>query len=205
MENAPHVKSEQADYESSVTLVQKAQKGDELALDRLVRRYLPRLQRWATGRLPGYARSLADTQDIVQNALIGTIRHLGDFTQRGDGALLAYLRQAVLNGVRDEIRRAAARPMSQELSATIQASDESPLEAAMGRETFRRYEAALTGLDELEREAVIARLELGCSYDEVAQLLGKPSADAARMMVTRAVAKVAKAMSAPLTPVSTDD
>jgi DNA-directed RNA polymerase specialized sigma24 family protein len=62
-------------------------------------------------------------------------------------------------------------------------------------ETFARYEAALDQLSEPEREAVIARLELGCSYQEVAQLLGKPSEDAARMTVTRAVDKVATLMS----------
>jgi len=72
----------------------------------------------------------------------------------------------------------------------------SPLEAAMGAETFARYNLALDTLSELEREAVIARLELGCNYQEIALLVDKPTQDAARMAVTRAIAKVAELMSA---------
>ncbi len=39
---------------------------------------------------------------------------------------------------------------------------------------------------------MVARLELGLSYDEIAKELGKPSADAARMAVTRAVTRLAE-------------
>jgi RNA polymerase sigma-70 factor (ECF subfamily) len=65
----------------------------------------------------------------------------------------------------------------------------------MGKEGFERYEAALATLGEVEREAVIARIELGCSFQEIAALVGKPSADAARMLVARAVGKLAAVMS----------
>ena len=34
----------------------------------------------------------------------------------------------------------------------------------MAKETFERYEAALTKLDATQREAIIGRFELGCSY-----------------------------------------
>jgi DNA-directed RNA polymerase specialized sigma24 family protein len=71
----------------------------------------------------------------------------------------------------------------------------SPLERALGAESFQRYDAALGQLSEPEREGVIARLELGCSYQEVALLLGKPSDDAARMTVARALERMAAVMS----------
>ena len=180
--------------ESSLALIRQAQEGDDAALDRLVRRYLPRLQRWASGRLPTYARGLVETQDLVQDALIGTVRNLSDFSHRGEGALLAYLRQAVINRVRDEIRRVAAAPLQASLNDVMPAHAASPLELAMGGETFARYERALEDLDPVEREAVIARIELGCSFQEIAVLVEKPTPDAARMVVTRAVAKLAKLM-----------
>ena len=41
---------------------------------------------------------------------------------------------------------------------------------------------------------MIARLELGCSYHEIAALVDKPTPDAARMTVTRALAKLARLM-----------
>ena len=49
-------------------------------------------------------------------------------------------------------------------------------------------------LDAETREAVIARIEMGCSYAEVAELMGKPSADAARMTVSRALVRLADEM-----------
>ena len=75
--------------------------------------------------------------------------------------------------------------------------DTSPLEAAIGSQTLDRYEAALARLTEDEREAVVTRVEFGLSYAEVADALGKPSADAARMAVVRALVKLAREMELP--------
>jgi RNA polymerase sigma factor (sigma-70 family) len=182
------------DFESSSTLILRAQRGDSDALERLLARYLPRLLRWASGRLPGSARGMADTQDLVQDALIGAVRNLKEFSDQGEGALQAYLRQAVMNRIRDEIRRQAARPSNTGVVHVIQDPAPSPLESAMGRETFARYDQALSVLDPMDREAIVARLELGCSYHEIADLLDKSTADAARMQVARALAKLAKLM-----------
>jgi RNA polymerase sigma factor (sigma-70 family) len=183
------------DPESSFELIERAQAGDSSALDRLLARYRPRLQRWASGRLPRYAREFADTEDLVQDALIGTLKNLRAFDHRGEWALQAYLRQAVLNRIRDELRRVGSQPRRGELPENMSASDQSPLEAAVGKQLFEQYEAALTSLTDSEREGVIARLELGCSYEEVALVLEKPTADAARMTVARALAKLATLMS----------
>jgi RNA polymerase sigma factor (sigma-70 family) len=182
------------DQESSFELIQRAQAGDDLALDRLLERYRPRLQRWATGRLPRYARDLTDTEDLVQEALIGTVRNFQQFEQRGEWALQAYLRHAVTNRIRDELRRFESQPRRNQLEADTPSGDNSPFEAAVGAEVFQRYNAALAMLDDIEREVVIARVELGCSYQEIAALSEKPTPDAARMLVTRALNKLAKTM-----------
>lgn len=184
------------ELESSIDLIRLAQHGDAKALERLVVRYLPRLQRWASGRLPSSARGMVDTQDLVQEALIGTVNNLGDFSNRGEGALQAYLRQAVMNKLRDEIRRHAVRPGRGELVDNMPDSGPSPLQQAMGREVFDRYEAALVSLDPIDREAVIARIELGLSYQEIAALVEKPTPDAARMAVARALQRLAQLMAA---------
>jgi DNA-directed RNA polymerase specialized sigma24 family protein len=72
----------------------------------------------------------------------------------------------------------------------------SPLEAAIGQEVVERYEAALASLTTAERDAIVARLELGLTHEEIAQALGKPSADAARMAVARAMVQLARVMTA---------
>ena len=46
------------DPESSIDLLLKAQSGDAQALNALLERYLPRLQRWASGRMPSGIRSM---------------------------------------------------------------------------------------------------------------------------------------------------
>jgi RNA polymerase sigma-70 factor, ECF subfamily len=185
------------DPESSLELIRRAQTGDAAALDRLLERYRPRLQRWARGRLPRQVREMMDTEDLVQEALIGTVRNFHAFEQRGEWALQAYLRRAVTNRIRDELRRFEVRPKRQEFPDDVQANEKSPLETALGAEAFAQYETALAALDDVEREAVLARLELGCSYQEIAELVDRTSPDAARMLVVRALRKLAELMSSP--------
>jgi RNA polymerase sigma-70 factor (ECF subfamily) len=58
-------------------LLVRARSGDHAALDRLFLRHLRPLQRWASGRLPGWARGLADTDDLVQDTLLHTLKRVG--------------------------------------------------------------------------------------------------------------------------------
>jgi len=180
------------DADSSFVLLQRARAGDEDALNRLIGRYLPGLRRFATGRLPRDRYDLLDTDDLVQETLMRAVRHLESFEARREGALRAYLRQSLLNRIRDEARRARRRPAPTELPEDAPAAGASPLEEAIGHEAVERYEAALLKLREEDREAIVARIEMGCSYEALAEALEKPSADAARMAVSRALVRLAK-------------
>ena len=180
--------------ESTLALLDRARAGDRNALESLAARYLPRLRRWATGRLPSRARDLADTSDLVQETIVQTFKNIRTLEARDEGALQAYLRQALLNRIRAEIRRAGRRPAIAELDSQLPTGGPSPLEAAIGRETVDRYERALAQLRPEDREAIVARLELGCDNEELARLMGKPSANAARMALQRALVKLADLM-----------
>jgi len=180
--------------EPSLELVRRAQKGDGAALDLLLGRYLPRMRRWARGRLPARARLNVDTDDMVKDALIRTCERLGEFEIRGDGALQAYLRQALRNRITDEVRKAHHRPVEDVSLEKRPDEGPSPLEEAIGRETVESYESALASLTADEREGIIARVEMGMSYAEIAAALGKPSTDAARMAVGRALLRLAEEM-----------
>ena len=83
--------------ESSMTLVRRAQAGDEAACNELCARYLPRLTRWAHGRLPASARDALETRDLVQDTFIQVLRRLDGFEPRHPGALQGYLRRTLLN------------------------------------------------------------------------------------------------------------
>jgi RNA polymerase sigma-70 factor (ECF subfamily) len=182
--------------ETSLSLLARARKGDALAIEALMGRYLARLQRWASGRVPAVARSLIDTDDVVQDALLNTFRRLDEFQPRHDGALMAYLRQAVANRIRSELRRKSPEVDAAVDVDTLESELPSPLEAMVGRDAFARYEAALAQLDEDDRAAVIGRFEMGFSYDALARAMNRPSAEAARKTVERAVRRLVGFMQA---------
>lgn len=179
---------------SSLTLIVRAREGDETARDELCARYLPRLRRWAHGRLPVWARDHLDTEDIVQDTLWQSVKQLQGFTPAHERAFCAYVCEALRNRVRDAVRRAVRKPAGEPLPADAQAGDPSPLEQAVGRETYGRYEAALGRLREPDRELVVARVELHLDYQEIADLCGRPTVSAARVAVSRALLRLAAEM-----------
>lgn len=179
--------------DSSIKLLARAREGDREALQTLCERHRPELRRWARGRLPVWARDAIDTDDLVQEVLMHTVKKLDGFEPKHDGALQAYLRQAMQNRIRDEIRRERRRPERADADDRA-ASGASPLEQAIGSEKLQRYEAALAMMRAEDRELIVLRIEMGLSYDDLARAVGKPSANAARMAVTRAVMRLAEGL-----------
>jgi RNA polymerase sigma-70 factor (ECF subfamily) len=179
---------------SSLTLARRAHDGDQAAVNELFARYLPRLQRWAHGRLPAWARGSLDTHDLVQDTFMQVLQRLDQFEPRHEGAFQGYLRQALFNRVRDEIRRVTRRGPASQLDEGSPATEPSPLEEAIGQETLERYEAALARLKDDDREAIILRVELGYPYSDIVIALGKPSVAAAHMAVSRALVRLAQEM-----------
>jgi RNA polymerase sigma-70 factor (ECF subfamily) len=175
-------------------LLRLAKQGDLPARDQLVARYLPRLTRWAAGRLPVHARSLLDTPDLVQETMARVLQGLDRIEVRGPGGFQVYVRQALLNRIRDEVRWAARRSGSEEVSEDLHDRAPSPLENAIGADVLDRYERALTQLDEDDWQLLHLRIELDFDYEAIAAITGKPSRDAARMAVQRALARLAEAM-----------
>jgi RNA polymerase sigma-70 factor (ECF subfamily) len=181
--------------ETSFVLVERACSGDQRALDQLCARYLPRLQRWAHGRLPGWARDALDTHDLVQETIAHVADRIQKFEPRHKAAFQSYLRQALINRVRDQIRSAKRRPAPNPLDSARLSDEPTPLEEAIGRQALERYEAALQRLKPGDRDAIILRVELGCPLAEVAEALNKTSVGAARIAVSRALVRLAKEMS----------
>ena len=182
------------DAAPTLDLVIKARTGDQDAVDELFARYEIRLRRWAHGRLPAAARSALDTQDLVQETLVKVFQHLQSFEPRHPGAFRDYVWTTLWNSVRDLARKYKRRGPTDSLEAEVAADAPSPLEEAMGHETFARYESAMERLRPEDREAIVARVELGLSHAEVATALGKPSAAAAHMAVSRALMRLAEEM-----------
>jgi RNA polymerase sigma-70 factor (ECF subfamily) len=180
---------------TSFELIGQAKQGDRTAVNRLCLRYIPILERWTSGRLPPGARGMLETRDIVQETVIKTLDKLADFEYQREGALLAYMRTALHNRIRQEARRLQSRGEHLEIRPEIiEHGSPSPLQEIIGKDQLDRYEKALERLRPEESQSIILRLEMGLPYNEVAEALGKPTVSATRMAVSRALVRLAEVM-----------
>jgi RNA polymerase sigma-70 factor, ECF subfamily len=176
--------------EPTIELVVRARTGDRQAVEALLQRSVPQLKRWAHGKLPPAARNNLDTGDLVQETVLHVLRRLDTFQPRHVGAMQAYLRQSVLNLIRDEVRRIGRHPASCELPEDMATEEPSPEEQAVKAEAVSRYHDALDAISSRDRQLVVARIEAQWSYDEIATHFAMPTPDAARMAVSRALRRL---------------
>ena len=174
----------------TLELVVRARGGDRLAMEALLERCMPPLKRWAHGRLPAAARGRLDTGDLVQEAALHVLGNLDTFEPRHVGAMQAYLRQSVINRIRDEVRRIGRQPPPLELPDDHPSDRTSPLEFAIKAEAYDQYRQALSRLSTKDRELVVGRIEVQWSLAEIAHRFGMRTVDAARMAVNRAIKRL---------------
>ena len=182
-----------ASADTSRRLLVRARLGEPSALGELLNRHLPGLRRWTRGRLPRWVRTMADTSDLIQDAVLHTLRRVDTFEFRGRHALAAYLRAAVRNRVQDEHRRVGRRGMPETLSEEFADPGRSPLDQAMTSEMESRYRAALARLNQADRDLIVAHVELEYTHEQIGCMTGR-SPNAARMALKRAVHRLAERM-----------
>ena len=102
----------------------------------------------------------------------------------------AYLRQSVINRVRDEIRRITRRPAMEPIVDEPPAEAPSPLEMTLQNESYERYRDALNRLTTRDRELVVARMEAQWSFATIAKRFWMATPDAARMAVNRVLKRL---------------
>src|SRR5262245_44384819 len=134
--------------EATVDLLARVKDGDGEALDRLLARVLPPLKRWAHGRLPLASRGMLQTEDLIQETIMGAMGHLSGFEMRHQGALQAFLRTCVAHRLCDIARYYQRRPEPVPLPADLVDMNTSPLEQAIGHDNLDRYERALAKLSD---------------------------------------------------------
>ena len=179
---------------TSVELIRLAREGDQDALDALFERHFPPLRRWAHGRLPRWVRNIAETADLVQDAMFNAFRRIDAVEVKRKGALRAYLRQSIQNRIRDEFRSFGRRARHEPIDTAVPSADASPLERALDAETREQYLAALRELRPADQELIVGRLELEYSYEQLAAATGRRNADAVRVAVRRALLRLAERM-----------
>ncbi|MEM7481029.1 MAG: sigma-70 family RNA polymerase sigma factor [Acidobacteriota bacterium] len=168
---------------TSLVLLARYQHGDEAAREELLARYLPKLRRFAHGRLNGHARDAQDTQDLVQEALLKSFPKLEDFDASNGVTFFPYLTRTICHLARDWNRRERRRSVLEEI---LPVREPSPLDLLIQEDGFERLCEELDMLEPRQSEAIVARDLLDFSWREVAQHLEFGTEDAARMAVKRA-------------------
>ena len=177
-----------------IVVANESAPADIPSVEALVQHCLPSVERWAHGRVPRVARREFDTQDFVQEAALRLLKRGRRFEPRHAYAVTAYMRQTVLNLARDQARRHAHRSEPVELRDDFPCPAAGPLEFAISQERRAHYEEALRSLTPKDRRVLSASIaEL--KAEDIAHVCGLPSADAARMAVTRAFKRLVHKLS----------
>ena len=165
-------------------LVDKATNGDRRALDTLVERYSPRVNRLAS-QLMG---DLEEARDAAQESLVKVCTRLKQF--RGEAQFATWLHRLVVNTCRDRMafqRVRRAEPL--ELDEHAVSEDPDPSSVAMLTDLRRDLADALSRLSADQRIAVVLRDSFGLSYKEISRVARMP-VGTAKCYVHRARARL---------------
>lgn len=160
-------------------LVARAQAGDEVAFELLVRRHTEQVWRLARSLL----RDTAAAEDAVQETFIKVHRSIGEF--RGDASFKTWVLQITHRTCLDQLRR----------SREVVPLDEVRERRARDVDTATRIvlEQAVAALPEDERNAFMLVDALGLSREEAAVVVGVP-ASTLKSRLARAHARLVEAL-----------
>jgi RNA polymerase sigma-70 factor (ECF subfamily) len=183
-------------------LLDRARRGEQAAVGRLLELHREPLRRMIALRLdPGLAGRI-DASDVVQDVLVEIHRRLPGYLKDPAMPFHLWLRHIAKDHIIDAHRRhhalrrnldreqpilpaAMADRSSVELAAQFLDPERTPASAAMQHELEVRLEAALACLDEDDREVILMRHYEKLSNQDVARALGLNEA-AASMRLLRA-------------------
>jgi RNA polymerase sigma-70 factor (subfamily 1) len=192
----------------SIDLVKRAQGGDDTALDDLIQRYYPKVRQIVRLRLGRGLRRWLDSEDILQGTFIGAVRTFDRFEMRDESSLLHWLGKIAEHQIKDAAdyhyaqKRDGRREQSLRVSSPSDSTEDMQMDPAgdnvpaidgvIDGERLEAIEDAIPDLREDYREVILMRDYEGASWATVAELMGSPSPDAARMHYARAIAELTR-------------
>jgi RNA polymerase sigma-70 factor (ECF subfamily) len=151
---------------SDPILVQRAKDGDQQALEALLTRHAPKVERLARQVL----RDPDDASDAAQEALAKVCVRLNQF--RGGSQFSTWLHRLVINTCLDAVERRKAR-VHEPLGDHLQSADD-PARDAGNSELRRELCTALAGVSPEQAQVVLLKDALGYSFEEIAAAAGMP-------------------------------
>ena len=151
---------------SDPILVQRAKDGDQQALEALLTRHAPKVERLAWQVL----RDPDDASDAAQEALAKVCVRLKQF--RGGSQFSTWLHRLVVNTCLDAAERRKAR-VHEPLGEHLQSGDD-PARDAGNSELRRELCTALADVSPEQAQVVLLKDALGYSFEEIASAAGMP-------------------------------
>ncbi len=170
---------------SDAELVRRATGGDSRALEALVERHTPRVNRLAAQLVSDFE----DARDAAQESLVKLCTRLRQF--RGEAQFTTWLHSLVVNTCRDRVAFQKLRRTEPLVAIEDRAVDEEsdPSRLAALADLRSDVAEALSRLSPKQRAAVVLRDSFGLSYAEIARVASIP-VGTAKCYVHRARASV---------------
>jgi RNA polymerase sigma-70 factor (ECF subfamily) len=200
------------DLLDSLDLVRHAQAGELAAYGELFARYYPRVRALVRQRIDQGMRKDIDSDDLLQEAMLDAIRGFERFEVRSRRELIGWFARIIENRMRSVGRHMHAQKRDRAKEVPLgyvadyleqsnadfqpQADTPGPQQLATEREEVERLQECLDELEEDQRRVLLLRHRHNLSWGTIAQELGRPSADSARMQYTRARIALQKALRA---------
>jgi RNA polymerase sigma-70 factor (ECF subfamily) len=189
-------------------LLSRLRAGERQALAELFDRYRPQLRRMIELRLDPRVGPRVAPSDVLQEAFLDASARVEHFFKREGVSFYVWLRlivnqslidlhrrhlEAKMRGAGREVLPAWTHATSVSLARHLIARMDSPSQVASQEETLSQVQAALDGLDPLDREILTLRHFEELSNNEVAELLGLQKAAASNRYI-RALGRLREAL-----------
>ena len=189
-------------------LVALAREGNDAARSEICRVYGERVRWMVRGRMGKELRSKFESIDLVQDTLIHALRRLNQFTYTDEGDFVRWLATIAENELRDNLRKLRAEKRDVRRDVPLEdcrsttgcgyvgipglMRTTTPSIIASRQEDLARLEQAIDQLKPEYRDVIVWIKIEGLSCEEIGHRVGK-SADAVRMLATRAMAALTTA------------
>lgn len=182
-------------------LVRRAQRGDDAAVDELLRGHLPGLRAFVRLRAGEVVRLKESASDLVHSVCREVLEELPSLEYRGEAAFRGWLYRAAERKIVDRARfwKAEKRDLRRELAPAVGATTDelmrsyaslhTPSQDAIVHEEVLRIEAAFEQLPEHYREVITLARLVGLPHREIAAEMGKTEG-AVRILLFRALAEL---------------
>ena len=188
----------ESELTDTLTLIDRHRAGDPRALDTLMARYYSRIERMVGIRVGPALLERESAADLVQDVLVRVVKGIERFEPRSGANWIDWVARLAENEIANHARAAQAKKRGGGLERRVRqlaetasswdlaAESTGVADRASRREQARILDRCIGNLPADRREVILLRDYAGCSWQEVADRLGRPTPEACQELHRRA-------------------